>query len=158
MSLCSWWFSCGHMWLCPRWGVRVSEPFPLGFCWCTWQCSIPAVQKGNGLDARGLLLINPLFVWAGITVNAQRSVGLPRVHQTQKMPPVATRSVLALNQNSLRRDIHHYLLCKGWEVFLFYFIFQVPSLGVEALYFLFTDFKHMSLKPMVEKCIDLSPV
>lgn len=61
VSFYSQWFSCGHVWLCPQWGWGASKPFPLGFCWCTWQCSIPTVQNGNGLDSRGILLINPLF-------------------------------------------------------------------------------------------------
>lgn len=42
-------------------GGGTSKPFPLGFCWFTWQCSIPTVQNGNCLDCRGILLINPLF-------------------------------------------------------------------------------------------------
>lgn len=41
-------------------GWEASKPFPLGFCWCTWQW-IPSVQNGNNLDSRGILLINPLF-------------------------------------------------------------------------------------------------
>lgn len=55
---------------------------------------------------------NPPFTAGQNHSQTQPGVGWPRVHQTQKMPPVAAHSVLALNQNPLCRDTRHYLLCK----------------------------------------------
>lgn len=132
MSFCSWWFSCGHMWLCPRWGWGASKPSPLGFCWCTWQCSIPAVQNGNSLDPRGIFLINPLFtsgqnhsgthsvVWVGhVLIKHRRCLLWPHAWfwLSTKIPYVGIHTTI--------------FYVKSWEAFfiLLYFSSSFPRCG-----------------------------
>lgn len=163
MSFCSGWCLCGHMWPCPQVGGGLLNRFhPLSASERTWQCSIPVMQNENCFDSRGILLINWRF---GIPPGGL--IGNPLKHSAvwdvdvcitwRRCLLLRLRTQFWLSTKIPYVGIYATILYVKPEKY-FILLFKFPHRCGNLLLLLFAYFKHTSLNPMVEKCIDLSPV
>ena len=100
----------------------------------TWQCSIPVMQNENSFDSRGIRLISPLFTSDWDHIKTHSAVWDFHVFiKWRRCLLLWLRTQLWLSTKIPYVGIYASILCKVWEVFLFYF--SSFPIGVETLYF-----------------------
>lgn len=141
-------------------GVTASNLFlPVSADERTWQCSIPIMQNENGFNPRGILLIKPLFISSDWDHAKTHSIvgDFHVFSKGRRCLLLWLRAQFWLPTKIAYVAIYATIFYVKPEKFFILF-FKFPHRCGNHRLLLFTDFKHASLNPMVEKCIDLSPV
>ena len=127
----------------------------------TRQCSIPVMRNENGFDSRGGLPVNPrASLLVGVTSKRPASRGaFHAFSKRRRCRMLGLRAQLWRSTKNPYVGIYATIFyVKSEKFFYFILFFKFPYRCGNLMLLLFTGFKHTSLNPMVEKCVDISPV